>query len=536
MKNSNDFRADSPLTAWLAAAVVLGAAALLYFVPALRSDSYLVVLVAGLVAAGLQFVGQRAAAGRLGGSLPEIHRISAGFADGRLQDDGARPPEGSLRSSLFNARRTLRDVIDKVATEATEVSSSVARIAAQTTEMALTLQLQANINQEVQGAILEIDRNIHLVSGLAAETEADSRQVAEMSASGERLVTGASERMERIVESVHESSARISSLVESTQQIGSIANIIKEIADQTNLLALNAAIEAARAGEQGRGFAVVADEVRKLAERTSDATAEISKMIAGIQSDTRAAVEQMDRVAPELEGGVTQARDAARTLSGIREQAHGTLAKITQLAEATAKESAQAKEIVGSVAHMVAAAEKTEAIIRETASSSASLESHASGLGRSLAFFHHLEAAPSAAPSQKAVAPVMSWSAALATGHGEIDAQHRKLIDIANRLNEAMQRGGGRPAIGAALEELVRYTTFHFEFEEKLMKNANDPQAAQHRGEHRKLVGDVLAQKARFDRGDALSSELLSFLRDWLVNHIVKTDKVLARKLSAVAA
>jgi len=530
MKNHDEIGTALLLPVWLTAAAVLAAASLLYFALAPTSPVYFVVLGVGIVAAASQLIGRRAALARLG-DLAEVSRISLELAKGRLAVRNADARQGSLQASLLDAQRSIGKVVVGVAADAEEISAGVGRVAAQTNEMALTLQLQANINQEVETAIGEIDRNIRLVSGLAAETEADSRQVADMSRDGETLVTAASGKMERIVDSVSRSSAQIASLVDSTREIGSIANIIKEIADQTNLLALNAAIEAARAGEQGRGFAVVADEVRKLAERTAGATAEISKMIAGIQSDTKAAVEQMKLVAPELHSGVAQARDAAQMLSRIREQAHGTLAKISDLAEATAKESAQAKDIVGGVAHMIAAAEKTESIIRDTAATSAKLEARATALEERLAFFGPLAAGAGSPKANIAVAPLMTWSTALAVGHAEIDDQHRKLIEVANRLNEAMRRGEGRTAIGAVLDELVRYTTFHFEFEESLMKKSNYPDVFRHQGEHKKLVGDVLAQKAKFDSGEALSSELLSFLRDWLVNHILKTDKALASSL-----
>lgn len=531
MKNEHELGSRLLLPVWITAAAALAGSLTLYLAPQLSTYGAVVIAAVGIIAIVAQFIARRLALGEIGSDVGNIARQ---MAEGRFDDSDTVASPGSLLATMIETRRSVRKTIDGFARDTSEVSAASARLSGQTTEMAMALQLQANTNREIESAIHEIDRNIDVVSGLAAETRTDSKQVAELSMSGEKLVVRASDKMTRIVDSVSRSSTQIGLLMDGTRKIGSIANIIKEIADQTNLLALNAAIEAARAGEQGRGFAVVADEVRKLAERTSGATAEISKMIASIQTDTKAAVEQMAAVSPELESGVGEARDAADMLRKIKEQAHDTLVKMSSLADATAKGSNQSKEIVAGVANMISAAEKAEQIIRDTSATSASLETNAANLEKQLRFFRHLDSRDSVgARSHAKVSPLLSWNDALSTGIVDIDNHHKRLIELANQLNEATQRGEGRNTIGSVLNQLVEYTVFHFDFEEQMMKKLKYSDFARHQEEHKKLVKDVLAQKAKFDQGAALSSELLSFIRDWLVNHIMKADKALGRALSA---
>ena len=128
----------------------------------------------------------------------------------------------------------------------------------------------------------------------------------------------------------------------------------------------------------------------------------------------------------------------------------------------------------------------------------------------------------------------MEWSSALQVGHAEIDRQHQKLIEIANRLNTAMQAGQGRSISGVILHELVDYTVTHFAFEESLMQTHGYSDREKHLEEHRKLIQSVTDFKQQFDSGQAsVSIELMGFIRDWLVNHILKVDKALARELNS---
>lgn len=128
---------------------------------------------------------------------------------------------------------------------------------------------------------------------------------------------------------------------------------------------------------------------------------------------------------------------------------------------------------------------------------------------------------------------LISWSNMLSTGISEQDNQHKKLIDLINQLNEAMQAGKGADVLGSVLSELVNYTVFHFVYEEKLMAQHKYEDTPAHTSEHTKFVQTVGDFKKKFDSGGAvISVEIMNFLRDWLTNHIMKTDKKLGQSLS----
>lgn len=464
-----------------------------------------------------------------GGTVQDLSAVVKRMANGLLVHDGEGVKTGLL-AELHDACKAIKKTIEGIAVESTDISENVTRLSAQSNEMALSLQLQSHTNQETRVAVQEIDASLTQVAELAADAELNSRQVVDLSQQGEALVTDAAVRMQQISASVSVSSSQVERLSSGTQQIGSITQIIREIADQTNLLALNAAIEAARAGEQGRGFAVVADEVRKLAERTASATAEITRMIAEIQTDSASVISQMQALAPEIDGGVADVDKAATMLRDIRTESVSTLEKISQVAAATGKESAQAKDIVRSMDEVIAASQATEALIKENVQTSSALEQGATRLAQQLSFFKGNDTTNS--NNSREVMPLMTWSSALASGIGDIDEQHKKLIEISNRLYAAMQRNEDKQSIGSLLDQLIDYTSYHFKFEEDLMEKHGVTGVPTHKEQHAKLVNDVVEHQARFKKGDALSSDLMAFLRDWLVNHIMKTDRAFGRELN----
>lgn len=215
-----------------------------------------------------------------------------------------------------------------LATSAQEQSAQAGEVAAAVEEMATT--------------IIENARN----TTQAAEVAQDSGSIAEESSN---VVRQTVDKIGQIAGVVNESAQRVERLGASSQEIGEIVSVINEIADQTNLLALNAAIEAARAGEQGRGFAVVADEVRKLAERTTSATKQIAEMIKGIQVETTEAVDAMQRGSEEVQAGITLADQAGQALERVVSGTRNTVDMISQIAAASEEQSTTSEEISRSV-------------------------------------------------------------------------------------------------------------------------------------------------------------------------------------------
>ena len=196
--------------------------------------------------------------------------------------------------------------------------------------------------EEMSATVIEVAKN----SQQASES---ARSAHETAARGGDVVGQAIEAMKEVAESTTVSAVTVKSLGKRSEDIGSIVSVINEIADQTNLLALNAAIEAARAGEQGRGFAVVADEVRRLAERTSKATKEISGMITAIQEETGKAVGAMNSGVSRVENGVKLANQAGEALHQIVSGVENVSEMIGQIATSAEEQSATTDEITQSM-------------------------------------------------------------------------------------------------------------------------------------------------------------------------------------------
>ena len=241
-----------------------------------------------------------------------------------------------------------------------EVAAAATEIAASAEEMAAGLQRQEQQTTRVSAAVEEMSASVQEVAhkGQAARAAADESQGDAVQ--GGQVVDQTVTEIKAIADEVTRSAAAVASLGQKSEQIGQIIEVINDIAEQTNLLALNAAIEAARAGEHGRGFAVVADEVRKLAERTTKATEEVAGSIKEIQADTRTAVQQIESGSARVAKGVDLANSAGNALGRITHSSQGLSGMVQSIAAAAEQQSATSAEIARSV-------EEINAVTRESA-------------------------------------------------------------------------------------------------------------------------------------------------------------------------
>lgn len=287
----------------------------------------------------------RSIAAAISAMMTVIHAIAENNLSGDDLKVTTRDELGSAGAALNTMKNSLRVLIHSIARTAEHLASASEEISSSATQQAQSAETQKGQASQVATAMLQMSSTVHEVSENSNRAAEASRQAAETAREGGSIVEQSLATMRLMAQSVSATAEKVENLGKSSDQIGRIIGVIDDIADQTNLLALNAAIEAARAGEQGRGFAVVADEVRKLAERTTSATKEVAQMVQGIQSETRTAVAAMHEGTRQVEDGVQTTTRAGNSLQQIIHMSEQVGEMIAHIATAATEQSSATEQV-----------------------------------------------------------------------------------------------------------------------------------------------------------------------------------------------
>jgi len=271
-------------------------------------------------------------------------RIAEGDLTARIEAVGT-DETGQLMGALKNMVSKLQNIIGEVKTAAKNIASSSHELKANAELMSKGAGEQAGRAAQVATASEEMSQTVLDIAKNTSSIETSAIDTTKLAKDGEIVVNRSVDKVKSIAQTIDQSAQLVKSLGERSNQIGEIVNVINDIADQTNLLALNAAIEAARAGEQGRGFAVVADEVRKLAERTGNSTSEIGDMVKSIQNEVHQVVVSMENITKEVKAGVDLSTQAGDVLRSIVESADKLHLMVQQIASATEEMASTSEEI-----------------------------------------------------------------------------------------------------------------------------------------------------------------------------------------------
>ncbi|MCL5237507.1 MAG: methyl-accepting chemotaxis protein [Nitrospirae bacterium] len=278
-------------------------------------------------------------------------------------------------------------IIGGIKADMQNLSSSSEELSATAEDLSKSANEQSMQAQQVAAAATEMSQTIMDVAKNSAQAADASRNSSEEARKGKKVVEKTTQGMYNIVENVKDTTKIIEELDASSAQISGIAAIISDIADQTNLLALNAAIEAARAGEQGRGFAVVADEVRKLAERTGKATQDITQRISMIQEEARKSVDAMKGGSEEVDKGLDLSKEASRSLDSIVAASSNAMDMVQRIAAAAEEQSAAAEEITQNITNISSGVGHTTEAIGQVKEAADGLARTSSKIRKSVEWF-----------------------------------------------------------------------------------------------------------------------------------------------------
>ena len=313
---------------------------------------------------------------QLGGDPADAVKIARRIADGDLSTPVVvkKGDTRSVLAAIADMQDHLRALIERVRESAGALSGQATALSSSSVQIAASSDQQTEAASSMASSIEQMTASIGQVAEHSNEALSISRASGDLSNRGNEVVQSAAAEMEQIAASAQSMTEIIETLGTQSTQISRIVHVIQEIANQTNLLALNAAIEAARAGEQGRGFSVVAEEVRKLAERTTDSTREIAGMIKAIQDGTGQAVRHMETWSERASNGMSKARGAGECMRDVKTRAGEVLSVVNEISHALSEQSSASNQIAQAVEQIARMSQENATAVGSVASSAQRLE------------------------------------------------------------------------------------------------------------------------------------------------------------------
>ncbi len=322
--------------------------------------------------------------------LDDARRFARDIADANLATEiriHRHDEIGQLAIALREMRGALRTVVERISRNAEQIAASSEQLSAASGQISAATGEQTQAASSMAAAIEEMTVSINHVSDFAGDARRISETSGQSARDGKDVIEAVVADIRRIADAVNSASEAVRELGGHSREIATVVGVIKEVADQTNLLALNAAIEAARAGEQGRGFAVVADEVRKLAERTAASTNDIARMVGLITSGTERAVDSMERQVREVESGVKLAAQAGEAIGTINASSERVVAAVGEISTALVEQSSASTDIARNIERIASMGEQNNAAVQESAAAAQNLAQLATELQQAVGRF-----------------------------------------------------------------------------------------------------------------------------------------------------
>lgn len=431
-----------------------------------------------------------------------VSRIADGNLDILVEKKSEQDQLGaSLIRMIHNLNEVMRDLytaVEQVDNGSRQVSDSSQSLSQGATQQAASLE-------EITSSMTQI--------GSQTKTNAENAgQANRLGLSTKDASSHGVQQMELMTKAMDE-------INQSSKKIAKIIKTIDDIAFQTNLLALNAAVEAARAGKHGKGFAVVAQEVRSLAARSAKAAQETAEMI---ESENQ-----------KVDHGLNIAGQTSESLAGINEGITKVTDIINEIAAASNEQAQGISQINIGLSQIDSVTQQNTANAEETSAAAVELAGQAAHVRNLLSRFKlsssiHASEKPHYPPSRMialSAEKLINWGPQYSVGVPKMDQQHMRLVDLINELYSALKSGKARNAQASILDGLISYTREHFAKEEALLRLHKFEGLAEQEKMHRGFEAKVAGYQRKILAGESLGVDAMNFLKDWLVNHIQKTDK-----------